>query len=459
MVASPELVTPGPSDTVSRQSEKELDQEAPLPATSPNDKTTYKFPEGGLKGWLCVLGSFMGLLASLGIVNSLGSFQAYLETHQLQEYDSGKIGWIFSVYTCLTFFCGVLVGPIFDARGPRSLVLLGSILILATMVSLGFCVEYWHFMLSFGICGGLGTSLVFTPAIAAVSHFFFEKRGIATGIAAGGGAVGGIIVPLTLESLFGKIGFAWATRVVALVWLISLGLACVTITSHLPTKPFSKENILPDLRIFHNIPFLMTTLAVFFVEWGIFIPISYISSYALAHEVPSKLSYQLLAIMNAGSFFGRVLPGYFADHSGYGAAKFALIWLTKTLCIEGKEYNISVNAVATAGFTDQLMANSEANQGQELMKQFGPVAQASPAIVWLEHKDCKITGETIGAMGKIVTRIFVAETHGFQGAAGEEWTPKTVRDNWKKVDDGKEFGIWRSTNEMEAAVFPRLMGA
>ncbi|EWG42655.1 hypothetical protein FVEG_15475 [Fusarium verticillioides 7600] len=127
-------------------------------------------------------------------------------------------------------------------------------------------------------------------------------------------------------------------------------------------------------------------------------------------------------------------------NSGYGAAKFALIWLTKTLCIEGKEYNISVNAVATAGFTDQLMANSEANQGQELMKQFGP-----------------ITGETIGAMGKIVTRIFVAETHGFQGAAGEEWTPKTVRDNWKKVDDGKEFGIWRNTNEMEAAVFPRLI--
>nr|RBQ96866.1 hypothetical protein FVER53263_04407 [Fusarium verticillioides] len=452
MVASPEFVTPGPSDTVSRQSEKKLDQEAPLPATSPNDKTAYKFPEGGLKGWLCVLGSFMGLLASLGIVNSLGSFQAYLETHQLQEYDSGKIGWIFSVYTCLTFFCGVLVGPIFDARGPRSL--------------------YWHFMLSFGICGGLGTSLVFTPAIAAVSHFFFEKRGIATGIAAGGGAVGGTIVPLTLESLFGKIGFAWATRVVALVWLISLGLACVTITSHLPTKPFSKENILPDLRIFRNIPFLMTTLAVFFVEWGIFIPISYISSYALAHEVPSKLSYQLLAIMNAGSFLGRVLPGYFADRLGRFNVLIITValcllsniclWLPasgSTLCIEGKEYNISVNAVATAGFTDQLMANSEANQGQELMKQFVPVAQASPAIVWLVHEDCKITGETIGAMGKIVTRIFVAETHGFQGAAGEEWTPKTVRDNWKKVDDGKEFGIWRSTNEMEAAVFPRLMGA
>ncbi|KAJ4113948.1 hypothetical protein NW768_011478 [Fusarium equiseti] len=323
------LVSPGSTRPDPRNSELELSGAAACPATSSKDETGDRYPEGGLIGWLCVFGSFMGLLASLGLVNSLGSFQAYLETHQLQEYDSGKIGWIFSVYTCLTFFCGILIGPIFDARGPRLLVLLGSTLIIATMISLGFCVEYWHFMLSFGICGGLGTSLVFTPAIAAVSHFFFEKRGIATGIAAGGGAIGGIILPLTLESLIEKIGFAWATRVLALIWLISLGIACVTITSRLPTKPFSKDNILPDLRIFRNVPFLMTTLAVFFVEWGIFIPISYISSYALAHGIPPKLSYQLLAIMNAGSFFGRVLPGHLADRLG----RFNVLIITVALCL------------------------------------------------------------------------------------------------------------------------------
>ncbi|KAF5568689.1 short-chain dehydrogenase reductase sdr [Fusarium napiforme] len=149
----------------------------------------------------------------------------------------------------------------------------------------------------------------------------------------------------------------------------------------------------------------------------------------------------------------------FEEQNIYAAAKFALIGLTKTLSIEGKEYNISVNAVATAGFTDQVVANNEANQGQELMKQFVPAAQASPAVAWLVHEDCKVTGEIVGAMGNIVTRIFVAETHGFQGAAGKEWTPETIRDNWSEVDDGKEVGIWTSTDEMGAAVFPHLMGA
>ncbi|KAH7006590.1 MFS monocarboxylate transporter [Fusarium venenatum] len=286
------------------------------------------YPEGGLAAWLCVFGSFMGLLPSLGLVNSLGSFQAYLETHQLQDYDAGKIGWIFSVYTFLTFFFGIFIGPIFDARGPQVLIFLGSVLILAAMLSIGFCVEYWHFLLVFGFFNGLGTSLVFTPAIGAIGHFFFQRRGIATGIAAGGGAIGGILVPLVLENLLDKVGFAWVTRVIALVWLICLGIACITITSRLPKKPFSRENILPDLRIFRNVSFLLTTLAVFFVEWGIFIPISYIPSYTLAHGVSSKLSYQLLAIMNAGSFFGRILPGYFADFLG----RFNVLILTTGLC-------------------------------------------------------------------------------------------------------------------------------
>ncbi|CAI6089588.1 unnamed protein product [Clonostachys chloroleuca] len=297
--------------------------------TTPNVLGGDLYSDGGLDGWLCVFGSFMGLLASLGMVNSLGTFQAYLEAHQLQKYTSGQIGWVFSICTFLTFFCGILIGPFFDARGPRVLVLVGSILIMATMTTLGLCVEYWHFMLSFGFCGGFGTSLAFTPAIAAVSHFFLQKRGIATGIAAGGGAIGGIIIPLVLESLIDKIGFAWATRVLALIWLVCLGVACITIISRLPTKPLSKENILPDLRIFRNIPFLLTTLAVFFAEWGIFIPISYTSSYALAHGVSPKLSYYHLAIMNAGSVFGRVLPRYFADRLG----RFNVLIITVALCL------------------------------------------------------------------------------------------------------------------------------
>lgn len=287
------------------------------------------YPEGGTQGWLCVFGSFMALVGSLGLVNSTGTFQAYLESHQLRQHGSGQTGWIFGLFTFLTFFCGIQIGPIFDARGPRLLVFLGSILVMVMMVGIGFCHEYWQFILTIGVAGGIGTSFIFTPSIAAVGHFFHKKRGLATGIAASGGSIGGVIIPLILESLFDKYGFEWATRVVALVCLVSLVIASALVSSRLPTKPFSKENILPEFTILRECKFLLTTLSVFFIEWGLFIPITYISSYALSHGLSTKLSYQLLAILNAGSFFGRLLPGFLADSIG----RFNTLIITVAFCL------------------------------------------------------------------------------------------------------------------------------
>lgn len=145
------------------------------------------------------------------------------------------------------------------------------------------------------------------------------------------------------------------------------------------------------------------------------------------------------------------------DQSVYAGAKLAVVGLAKTLSLEGKENNILVNSVATAGFTDTIRENTDSVQAQELMKQFIPAAQAAPAVVWLTHEECKVSGEIFGAMGKIVTRIFIAETHGFQGATQGEWTVETVRDNWAKVIDEKDYAVHASTDEMGAAAFPRLM--
>lgn len=295
--------------------------------TTDDEGNTY--PEGGAESWLAVFGCFMGLFGSLGLVNSVGTFQAYIENHQLSGYSSGDIGWIFSMFAFLTFFCGVQIGPVFDAKGPRFLVLAGSILIMAAMVSVGFCTQYWHFMLSIGIACGVGSSLIFTPAVSAVGHFFNEKRGIATGIACTGGSVGGVVFPLVLQELFPRIGFGWATRAIALICLVILIVACLLVKSRLPKKPASKENVLPDIRIFKEPKFALTTAGIFFIEWGLFIPISYISSYSLTHNVSTKLSYQMLAILNAGSFFGRGLPGFFADYLG----RFNTLIATVALCL------------------------------------------------------------------------------------------------------------------------------
>lgn len=61
-------------------------------------------------------GKLWGLVGSLSLLNSIGTFQAYLDSHRLHAYSSQEMGWIFNVFTFLTFFCGAQIGAIFDAR-------------------------------------------------------------------------------------------------------------------------------------------------------------------------------------------------------------------------------------------------------------------------------------------------------------------------------------------------------
>lgn len=105
----------------------------PLP---PQHEVSY--PEGGLRAWLVVLGSFSGMAASFGLMNSIGTFQAYVSTNQLSSYSPSAVGWIFSLYVFLAFFCGVQIGPVFDAKGPRWIVAAGTVCLMGAMVGIAF---------------------------------------------------------------------------------------------------------------------------------------------------------------------------------------------------------------------------------------------------------------------------------------------------------------------------------
>ncbi|KAF2429434.1 MFS general substrate transporter [Tothia fuscella] len=286
------------------------------PASLYSASEDVSYPEGGLQAWLVVLGSFSGMMAGFGFMNTIGVFQAYLSTHQLREYNESTIGWIFSVYVFLSFFGGLQIGPIFDAKGPFWLILAGAILLPVSVLLMGFCTKYYQFMLTVGVLAGLGTSLIFTPAISAIGHFFLKKRGSATGLAAAGGSLGGIIFPLMLESLLPKVGFAWATRIMAFILAALCLVAVLLVRSRLP--PRAGASVMPNMRILSQKAFALTTVGVFFMEWGLFVPITYISSYVLETRIPDgeAFSFSILAIFNAGSCLGRYLPGLVADKIG-----------------------------------------------------------------------------------------------------------------------------------------------
>lgn len=103
------------------------------------DDDDVEYPEGGLQSWLVVLGSWLALFSALGLMNTLATFQAYVATHQLADHSEGQIGWIFSLYTFITFGGGIYIGPVFDKYGPRWVVLAGTICLVVSLVGFSFC--------------------------------------------------------------------------------------------------------------------------------------------------------------------------------------------------------------------------------------------------------------------------------------------------------------------------------
>lgn len=131
------------------------------------------------------------------------------------------------------------------------------------------------------------------------------------------GSVGGIIFPLMLQRLFPLVGFAWATRIVGLILVFLLALTNLLVRSRLPRKPVANILVLsPDLTVFKDLPFTFVTLGIFLMEWGLFVPLTYITTYAVSHGHSSSFSFKIVSILNAGSFFGRFSAGLVADMIG-----------------------------------------------------------------------------------------------------------------------------------------------
>lgn len=58
------------------------------------------------------------------------------------------------------------------------------------------------------------------------------------------------------------------------------------------------------------------SLGVFLVEFAVFVPITYNTSYAVDAGFGEQISYALLVFLNLDAIFGRFLPGLIADRLG-----------------------------------------------------------------------------------------------------------------------------------------------
>ncbi|OAL54268.1 MFS general substrate transporter [Pyrenochaeta sp. DS3sAY3a] len=271
-------------------------------------------PDGGSQAWLVVLGAWCAMIPSMGLLNTLAVLQAWISTHELPDISESKLGWIFSSYVFFLFFSGAQIGPIIDAYCMKLVLVPGSIAMISALVLLSFSKEYYQILLSFGCLGGIASAVLYNCSLTAISHWFKERRALAMGIGFTAGGLGGITFPLIILYVAPRLGFAWTIRIIALISAVCLVVACLLLRKRLPHNKAAKVSV--DLKALLDIKFGMTTAAVFLVEFAVFIPYSYITSYALSVGFEPTQAYLLNVYLNAGAIPGRTLPGYIADRYG-----------------------------------------------------------------------------------------------------------------------------------------------
>jgi NAD(P)-dependent dehydrogenase (short-subunit alcohol dehydrogenase family) len=139
--------------------------------------------------------------------------------------------------------------------------------------------------------------------------------------------------------------------------------------------------------------------------------------------------------------YGRIvltssIGGLYGNHdvANYAAAKAGVIGLSNVAALEGAADGVKSNVIVPAAVTrmaESIDTSAYPPMGPELV---------APAVGWLAHESCSITGEVLIALAGRVARAVVTET------------PGVYRSSWSIEDVGEHIEAIRDTSG--PVVFP-----
>ncbi|KAJ7692873.1 major facilitator superfamily domain-containing protein [Mycena rosella] len=271
--------------------------------------------EGRRTAWLTILGTFFIQFCTLGQINAFGVYQDYYTRYSLSNKTPSEISWIGSFQLCMQYAPGIIVGRAFDAGYFHHMIALGSVLQVASifMISLTQRHQYYQVFLAQAVASGIGQSLLFLPSLSIIGQHFKRNRAFATGVGVSGASLGGVIWPIVLNQLSNRTSFENAVRVTGALVGVLLVIANVV----MKTKPYSTAPVAPKFKvILTDWAFMSSIAGAFVVGLGLFFPYFYLQLYAVDKGMDENLAFYVLAIMNAGSVGGRLLPNFIADRVG-----------------------------------------------------------------------------------------------------------------------------------------------
>ena len=131
----------------------------------------------------------------------------------------------------------------------------------------------------------------------------------------------------------------------------------------------------------------------------------------------------------------------------YGAAKSGIFGLTRGLAVEGASLGIKVNALGPAANTSAIRHFNETSPFTSMMEAYFPTSLVSPAVAYLAHADCELSGANLeAAAGNVGLRVF-GQTAGYTDT---ELTVEKVRDNLSTIVDKRATTMIPDPGEVPA---------
>ncbi|KAF9323775.1 hypothetical protein BGZ91_003375, partial [Linnemannia elongata] len=162
--------------------------------------------EGGTKGWLAVLGSF--LIHCFVFAPTEFIFGIFEHHYQIvfPGASASSIAFVGTTGSGITYLTGFLSGIVADRFGYRPTAFVGTVIMTVSLVLASFSTALWHLYACHGVLFGFGASFAYTPAIAVPSQYFSLNRGLVIGLAVSGTGMGGFVLAPMTQALIDRLG-------------------------------------------------------------------------------------------------------------------------------------------------------------------------------------------------------------------------------------------------------------
>ncbi|KAK3846243.1 MAG: major facilitator superfamily domain-containing protein [Linnemannia gamsii] len=278
----------------------------------------------GCKAWLVVLASTLIQTFAFAPTEFIfGVFeQEYL--HIFPSASHSSIALIGTIGSSTTFLVGLFSGAISDRWGYRVTSIAGTCIMTAALVLASFSTKLWHLYLSQGLLFGIGASLVYFPSVAAPTHWFEKKRGLAMGISASGSGLGGFFLAPLTQFLIDRYAVQWTLRALAMYSLVICGGASLLLFERGKSDREQRRNEERQFRIETGKRFVLpaytkelafATLVAFqfLLSMSYLTPIYYMELYSTHIGISKQMGAVINGWFNGASFFARILSGLLAD--------------------------------------------------------------------------------------------------------------------------------------------------